>query len=68
MLRYFISWLCWILKRKPVIIYPGFNCGLCGKWVKKEFSIPTYKSINAWWDTWDMCDECGKGEKKLLRK
>jgi hypothetical protein len=60
-IKYFISWVSWITKGRPVITYTGFNCGLCGNWVKKEFSVPTYKSCGRWWDTWGICNKCVKG-------
>lgn len=51
----------WILKGKPMARYKGFNCGCCGKWHNKPFSIPTYLSCGEWWDTWGICptiEEC----------
>ena len=52
----------WEKAGKPMITYTGFNCGLCGVWVKDTFSIPTYKSYNEWWDTWGMCQKCASGD------
>ena len=56
-MRKLISWLTWKLKGCPVITYHGYHCGLCGKWVKEQFSIPTYKSSGKWWDTWGLCKD-----------
>lgn len=55
---YMFKWLKWIWKGKPVIKYPGYHCGCCGKWVDWEFFIPTYKSMGEWWDTWGICSQC----------
>jgi hypothetical protein len=57
-MKKFFSWIKWKLKGKPTISYTGYNCGLCGKWVDKSFSVPTYKSLGSWWDTWSVCEEC----------
>ncbi len=56
-----IKWLKWILKGKPIIKYEGYNCGCCGKWVNEKFSVPEYKSVGRWWDTWGLCDGCFNG-------
>jgi hypothetical protein len=56
----FIKYLKWLRYKKPNIIYKGFNCGCCGIWVNKEFSVPQHKSLGSWWDTWKICDECKK--------
>jgi len=53
-----IAWLKWLIEKRPYITYKGYNCGLCGKWVNKEFSIPEYKSCGRWWDTWGICINC----------
>lgn len=50
--------LKWILNGKLMIKYPGCNCGLCGKWIDKEFEVPVWNSCGRWWDTWGICDEC----------
>ena len=54
----------WLLNGKPVLKYSGFCCGLCGKWVDREFAIPEWRSCGTWWDTWGMCDECGEGHEE----
>lgn len=56
-----IKWIKWIIVGKPMIDYPGFNCGCCGKWVKKSFSVRKYRSVSRWWDTWGLCDQCRRG-------
>ena len=63
-MKKFLKWLKWKRQGKPSVVYSGFNCGCCGKWVIKKFSIPTYKSIDEWWDAWGVCDECAKGGEK----
>jgi hypothetical protein len=52
----------WVRKKKPMVTYEGFHCGCCGRWVNMKFSIPTYKSISEWWDTWGICPRCEKAE------
>ena len=64
-----IRWLKWIIKGKPVLQYSGFNCGCCGKWVNRPFSVREYRSMGRWWDTWGLCDECcGQKEGKIIKK
>jgi len=53
-----IAWLKWLIEKRPYIVYKGYHCGLCGKWVGKEFSIPKYKSCGHWGDTWGICINC----------
>jgi len=57
-IRWLKRWLKWRLKGKPMIHYSGFHCSCCGKWVDKCFSIPEYQSVDEWWDTWGICEEC----------
>lgn len=52
------KWLKWKVQGSPVIEYAGFHCGICGGWVRKGFTIPTYQSVGARWDTVGMCIEC----------
>lgn len=59
MIKKFIRYIKWILKRKPYLTYEGYNCGCCGNWINEKFSIPEYKSAGKWWDTWGLCDKCG---------
>ena len=54
------KWLIWLIKGKPYLTYPGFHCGLCGIYVKQKFTIPVYKSLGKWWDTWGICPRCNK--------
>lgn len=64
-MKYFLKWLKWILKGKPMITYPGYNCGCCGKWIEEEFSIPEYKSEGEYWDTIGLCKDqkvCVRGD------
>lgn len=58
MLRELIEYIKWLRDGKPVITYPGFHCGVCGRWEGEEFSIPRYKSNGKWWDTWGLCKQC----------
>lgn len=46
----------WLLKDKPMIKYPGYNCGLCGRWIDEEFEVPEWASYGQWWDTWGICE------------
>jgi len=56
-IQYFLRWLKWLRDGKPMIAYPGFHCGCCGKWVNRPFKIPAYKSVDSWADTIDLCDD-----------
>ena len=47
--------LKWILSGKPMISYPGFHCGCCGKWNAIPFSLPKYLSMGEWIDGWGVC-------------
>ena len=51
----------WLLKGMPKVSYDGFHCGLCGKWVNQEFSIPAYRSYGRWADTIGICLNCAGG-------
>lgn len=53
-----LKWLKWIWNGKTYIKYAGFNCGCCGKWIKKKFKVPKYQSQGKWCDTWGLCEEC----------
>ena len=57
-----IVFLCrkriWILEGRPMVQYKGFHCGICGKYIDKQFSIPKYESDGEWWDTWGLCENC----------
>ena len=63
-MRCFFAWLKWKLSGCPTIQYDGYNCGLCGKCIKENFTIPTYESSGSWWDTWGICKECSNNEKR----
>lgn len=66
MIKKFISYLNWLWKGKPVIKYRrGFNCGYCREWIYKDYTVPTYKSGDKWWDNWDLCDNCTKNIEEL---
>lgn len=54
----FFRWLHWHTSGKPYIKYSGFNCGCCGKWIKKKHKVRKYESRGQWADTWGLCDEC----------
>jgi hypothetical protein len=68
-----IKWFIWVLRGKPTITYPGYNCGCCGKWWDETYRVPHYElkeSIiikkgdslknEVWGDTWGLCHK-GKG-------
>jgi len=61
--RVFFTWLKWIIKGRPYITYPGYHCGLCGKWTYISFTIPKYKSDGEWLDTWGICKKCIRVKK-----
>lgn len=50
--------ITWELRGKPTFKYKGYNCGICGAWINKEFEVPDYASVGEWGDTWDVCDKC----------
>lgn len=54
----FFKWINWHISGKPYKVYAGYNCGCCGKWVKKKIRISTYQSQGRWMDTWGLCDQC----------
>jgi len=58
-MRRLLRWVVWKWNAEPYIEYPGFHCGLCGKWVGKPFKVPDYQSVGEWGDTWGICDDCG---------
>ena len=62
-MRNFIKWIAWLLKKKPLISYSGYNCGCCGKWYNKPFKVPKYISEGEWWDTIGICKN-GEGCQK----
>lgn len=49
----------WYFQGKPMLSYPGYRCGCCGKWINEPFEIPTYESCGEYWDGWGTCP--GKG-------
>lgn len=56
-MRKLLNWIKWIFKGKPMVEYNGFNCGCCGKWVRKNFQVPKYLA-DRWGDTWGLCEKC----------
>jgi len=54
----FFQYISWICRSKPIQVYPGYHCGMCGKWVSTPFSIRDYQSSGEWWDTWGACASC----------
>lgn len=44
----FIKYLLWVFHNKPVRVYPGYNCGLCGAWVEEEFKEDAYDLQYSW--------------------
>jgi hypothetical protein len=50
--------LRWIYRGRPMIHYPGFMCGCCGKWNSEPFDLPEYQSCGEWWDTIGVCRKC----------
>lgn len=68
MLKYFFSWIKWLCNNKPMLSYDGFHCGCCGNWTKKDFQVPTYKSVGKDWDTIGLCNKCiTEGEEYARR-
>jgi hypothetical protein len=57
MIRKFLKFTKWLLNKKPFVTYEGFHCGICGKWIEKQITIPKYKSNGFWFDTWGLCKE-----------
>ncbi|KKL22478.1 hypothetical protein LCGC14_2435090 [marine sediment metagenome] len=53
-----LRWVLWLLQGKPDVQYDGYHCGICGRWIKSWFLIPTYKSSGEWIDTWGLCPSC----------
>ena len=51
----FFTWLRWHHKGKPMIKYPGFNCGCCGKWVP---DVITRSDLGGFFSGWTLCEEC----------
>lgn len=47
----------WYLRGKPMISYPGYHCGCCGRWINKSFEIPEYDSVGPDGDTWGLCPD-----------
>jgi len=58
------KWILWKLSGSKILIYNGYHCGCCGRWVKEVFKIPKYKSQGNYWDTWGLCPDCEKEGKK----
>ena len=58
---FLFHWLRWILAGKPTVKYDGASCGLCGRWYKEHYEVPTYKA-DPWIDTWGLCPKCATGE------
>lgn len=58
MIRNFFRWLVWLARGKPVVSYPGFHCGICGRWVWEDFDVPEYLSAGKDSDTWGVCPGC----------
>jgi len=65
----------WKLRGSPTIWYPGYNCGLCGKWVAAPFEVVDYNlkesiihnngdNINDNAHTWGICPECAADSKR----
>jgi len=65
-IKSFWDWLDWVSVGSPVVRYKGYNCGCCGAWVDKNFSIPTYKSAGEGFDTWGLCPSCSLLPKNRL--
>jgi hypothetical protein len=57
-IKYLFRKLWWKLFNRKYILYRGYHCGLCGKWVNEWFAVPTYDSVGEWGDTWGMCNKC----------
>ena len=66
--------LRWWLRGSPTISYPGYNCGLCGKWIAESFEVIDYSlkvsvvhkgNLGLNTPTWGICPECIKdGERE----
>lgn len=72
--RMFLN-LKWILNGKPYVVFPGYHCGCCGKWINKELRFKNYNSkenikfkigdiipTEYWFSTWGLCDNCSMPE------
>jgi len=44
--------------------YPGYHCGLCGKWVDHPQSIPKHLSGGSHFDMIGMCGKCAFPETR----
>ena len=51
----------WEKNGKPTLLFTGFHCGICNKWIPKIFYIPTYQNCDDWWGTWAICEKCAVG-------
>jgi len=59
----------WLFNGRPMIIYPGYYCGCCGKYCEEEHKVKNYytkkdwfisredwsKYDFVWFDTWGLC-------------
>ena len=63
-ISYFFRYLKWTLFDKTYVIYDGFNCGCCGRYIKKKFKVPSYKA-DEWWDSWGLCENQEECIKKV---
>ena len=64
----FFKWLWWKLTGSKILLYNGYHCGCCGKWVTNVFKIPKYLSQGDYWDTWGLCPDCKKEGKEIGTK
>jgi len=71
--------LRWVLRGRPTISYPGYNCGLCGVWIAEPFIVNGYNlkqsvvygqgdslGIETWGHTWGLCQRCIDDEKRRI--
>lgn len=59
-IKLFFRSISWRHRGRPMIKYPGFTCGCCGRGWKIPFEIRDYESCGKYWDTWGLCPE-GEG-------
>lgn len=60
----FLLYISWRIRGKPMVSYPGFNCGLCGKWWSIPFEVRDYKNMGFQYESWGMCPDNQGCQKK----
>jgi len=54
----------WQKAGQPVVVFPGYHYGCCGKYTEGEYGVPTYEFVTSYWDTWGVCKK-GEGCRKV---